>query len=64
MTDITKCASKGCTRAENCYRKTAPDGKHQSYSEFTPENPWLCFVYKKIEKGWDYDKTKKTNTER
>ena len=34
MADITKCANKLCPEAKNCYRATAPDSLHQSWSFF------------------------------
>lgn len=46
MADITKCANwHGCPKAEDCYRHTAPDNQFwaQSYGDFHPEAPWLCF---------------------
>ena len=34
MSDIAKCATKGCPSEKHCYRKTAPSSGRQSYSAF------------------------------
>lgn len=34
MADITKCLTKDCPLASNCFRQTANDGFRQSYAEF------------------------------
>jgi len=48
MSDISKCAGKGCPLKETCYRYTAPDSQRQAYANFEYLDGW-CYYYWEIE---------------
>lgn len=45
MSDITKCADKGCPSRKHCLRWTVPAGDHQSFADFDRQDAEECEAY-------------------